>query len=322
MLKETLSVVTGGAGFIGSHLVRSLLRRGGRTRIIDSFLTGKEENIADILELYGDQCTVIREDIREEGVLREAFDGADAVFHQAAITSVQRSVDDPVETNSVNVGGTVKVLWAARQAGVRKVIFATSTAVYGNSPELPKREDMHPDPMSPYAASKYAGEMFSAIFSEIYGLDTVGLRYFNVFGPHQDPRSEYAAVIPRFITRMLAGERPVIYGDGEQSRDFVFVEDVVAANLAAADSEVKRAIINIWTGESWTLNRLVENLNEILRSNLEPVYEPPRQGEVRHSEADVSLAGKSIGFTPAIPFAEGLRRTVEWFQKRALGEGH
>jgi UDP-glucose 4-epimerase len=321
-VKETVNVVTGGAGFIGSHLCRSLLRRGGKVRVIDTFLTGKEENLSDILDLYGDQCEVIREDIRQEGVLPRAFSGADTVFHQAAITSVQRSVDNPVETNSVNVGGTVKVLWAAQQAGVRKVVFATSTSVYGDSPELPKKEEMDPDPLSPYAASKYAGEVFSAVFSKIYGLQTVALRYFNVFGPHQDPNSEYAAVIPRFITRMLAGDRPVVYGDGEQSRDFVFVEDVVAANLAAADSEVRHAVINIGTGESWTLNRLVEILNETLHTSLEPVYQPPRQGEVRHSEADVSLARKLIGFTPTIPFAEGLRRTVEWFQKRALEEGH
>jgi UDP-glucose 4-epimerase len=321
-VNETVNVVTGGAGFIGSHLCRSLLRRGGRVRVIDNYLTGKEENLSDILELYGDQFEVIREDIREEKVLQRVFAGADTVFHEAAITSVQRSVDDPVETNSVNVGGTVKVLWAARQAGVRKVVFATSTSVYGNSPELPKREEMHPAPMSPYAASKYANEVFAHIFSDIYDIQTVGLRYFNVFGPRQDPNSEYAAVIPKFISRMLAGDRPLIYGDGEQSRDFVFVEDVVAANLAAADSDIKHAVVNVGTGESWTLNRLVESLNEILRTNLEPFYEPPRLGEVRHSEADVSLARKAIGFTPVIPFTEGLRQTVEWFQKRALGEGH
>ncbi|MDA2938543.1 SDR family oxidoreductase [Acidobacteria bacterium AH-259-A15] len=317
-MKETFDVVTGGAGFIGSHLCRALLRRGRSVRIVDDFSTGKWENLADLQQQYPGQCEISQQDIHCLEGLRKIFDRADTVYHQAAMTSVQKSTEDPLACNRVNVEGTLKVLVAARDAGVKTMIFATSTAVYGDSEVIPKREKMKAHPISPYGVSKYVGELYCRIFSEIYHLPTLGLRYFNVFGPHQDPESEYAAVIPRFISRMLAGERPIIFGDGEQSRDFVFVEDVVWANLLAAQSEVQGISLNIAYGQRITLNQLAEILNQILGQKLEPIYQSARIGDVRHSEADISQARKLIGFKPDTSFQEGLRQTVEWFQKRAL----
>lgn len=315
MTEDTFDIVTGGAGFIGSNVSRALLRRGRRVRVIDNFSTGKRGHVAGICRESAGRVEVIEQDIRDLQKLRKWFEGVDTVFHQAAVPSVQKSVDDPLESDSANIRGTLHVLIAARDAGARKVIFAASSAAYGNSEVLPKQEEMKPDPLSPYAVSKYTGELYCKVFSEIYRLPTLGLRYFNVFGPYQDPQSEYAAVIPRFISRMLLGLRPVIYGDGEQSRDFTFIDNVVSANLLAAQSPASGLTVNIACGERFTLNQLVRELNSILGTNLEPIYEPARLGDVRHSQADIGLAGKTIGFCPEVSFQEGLRRTVEWFGK-------
>lgn len=312
-------VVTGGAGFIGSHLCRALLRQGRSVRILDNFSTGTRENLEQIQEQHPDQCEVYQQDIRELSELKKLFKKAGTIYHQAAITSVQKSVEDPLGCNSVNVEGTLKVLVAAKDAGVQKVIFASSTSVYGDSERLPKKEEMKPEPISPYAVTKYVGELYCKIFSEIHELPTLALRYFNVFGPNQDPKSEYAAVVPRFISRTLIGESPIIYGDGEQSRDFIFVEDVVAANLLAAASDVQGAHLNIACGQAVTVNEVARMINGILGLELEPIYEPARLGDVRRSEADISQASKLIGFNPKFSLRNGLGKTVEWFQKKNRG---
>lgn len=310
-MNNGIDAVIGGAGFIGSHISRRLLAEGRRVRIIDNFSTGKKSNIADL----AGRCEVLEVDIRNESALDEALQGVEFVFHQGALPSVARSIENPSESNSVNVQGTLNVLLSARKSGVRKVVFASSSSVYGNSPTLPKIEDMKANPLSPYALTKYSGELYCKIFSEIYGLPTVSLRYFNVFGPFQDPKSEYAAVIPRFITRMLAGQAPIVFGDGEQSRDFTFIENVVKANLLAARSSASGIAVNIACGGRFTLNQLIENLKVIIGCGAEPLYQDPRPGDVRHSEAAIELAGEMIGYRPAVPFLEGLERTVQWFQK-------
>ncbi|MDA2933067.1 SDR family oxidoreductase [Acidobacteria bacterium AH-259-D05] len=315
---NSFDVVTGGAGFIGSHICRALLKQGHSVRVVDNFSTGRRENLAQVQERYPDQCEIHRQDIRQLEELKKLFQGAGTVYHQAAMTSVQKSVEDPLDCNSVNVEGTLKVLLAARDAAVKKVIFASSTAVYGDSEVLPKHEEMKPDPISPYAVTKYMGEVYCNIFSEIYQLSTLSLRYFNVFGPNQDPESEYAAVIPRFITRALSEKPPIIYGDGEQSRDFIFVDEVVAANLMAAESQVQGLSLNIACGQRFTLNQLVKILSDIMGRELKPEYQAPRPAEVRHSVADIALAGKMIGFQPRSSFSQGLRQTVEWFQEKGL----
>jgi nucleoside-diphosphate-sugar epimerase len=312
--KSRISVVTGGAGFIGSHLCEKLLERGDRVRIIDNFSSGKASNVSALRGLHPGRLEIFEADIRDRSLVEEIMAGADFVFHQAAVVSVQKSVDDPIETDSVNVGGTVKVLEAARRARVRKVVMASSTAVYGNSEELPKRENMPVQPLSPYAASKYSAEMYGAVFSTLYNLPVVCLRYFNVFGPRQDPASEYAAVVSKFIDRLLAGQPPVIRGDGEQTRDFVFVTDVVRANLLAAEGPASGVSLNIASGERYSLNSLVLILNELLGGGTEPVYAPARLGEVRHSQADVSSALAILGYQPKVSLREGLQRTIEWFR--------
>lgn len=314
-----MDIVTGGAGFIGSHLSEFLLRRGRRVRIVDNFSTGKKTNVAPLLEEFPGHCAVHDQDISNLEELKRLFDGAEIVYHQAAMTSVPQSVEDPLGCNRTNTVGTLKVLWAAREAGARKVVFASSTAVYGDSEVLPKREDMEIDPVSPYAATKYMGEVYCRLFSRMYNVPTLALRYFNVFGPRQDPQSQYAAVIPRFIARMLAGEQPTIYGDGEQSRDFVFVEDVVTANVLAAESKAHGTAVNIAYGQRFTLNQLVEMLGKSLGRSFKPIYEAPRAGDIRHSEADVSRARELLGFRPKISLPEGLERTGEWFRKQLKG---
>ncbi|MEE8348848.1 MAG: SDR family oxidoreductase [Acidobacteriota bacterium] len=317
-MENATDVVTGGAGFIGSHLSQALVQQGRQVRVVDNFSTGRLENLADLLSQYPDQCQVYRQDIRQLDELKRVFEGVATVYHQAALTSVQQSVEDPLEYNSVNVEGTLKVLLAARDAGVQKVVFATSTAVYGNSEILPKHEGMTVEPVSPYAVTKYLGEVYGQVFSDIYQLPTLGLRYFNVFGPRQDPQSDYAAVVPRFITRALSGKDPIIFGDGEQSRDFIFVEDVVAANLKAAQSEVGGKSLNVACGQPFTLNQLVEVLGSIVGRRLNVDYQSARPAEVRHSVADVSQAREFIGFEAAISLADGLGRTVRWFQEQGL----
>lgn len=317
---QVFDVVTGGAGFIGSHLCRALLARGRRVVAIDNFSSGKLENIRALSRDPEGNFRYIDHDIRSGDNLSETFQGAETVYHHAARPSVQRSVEDPLTANSVNVEGTLRVLVAARDAGVAKVVFASSSSVYGDSDVLPKVEEMVPAPLSPYALTKYVGERYCKIFTQIYGLPTISLRYFNVFGPRQDPKSEYSAVIPRMVTRMLTGQRPIIYGDGEQSRDFTFVENVVRANLAAAAADAEGISVNIACGARYTLNQLVETLNQLMGTCLEAVYKAPRLGDVRHSEAGISRANEAIRFKPSISFPEGLQRTVDWFRERAHKE--
>ena len=308
----TRYLVTGGAGFIGSHIVDELVRHDEQVRVLDNFSTGKRENIAHNLE----SIEVTEGDLRDLATVREAIAEVDYVFHLGAIPSVSLSVADPIACNAANVTGTLNVLVAARDEGVRRVIYSSSTAVYGNDPTLPKREDMLTNPISPYAVSKLAGENYCLAFHEVYGLLTIALRYFNVFGPRQDPASQYAAVIPKFITRMLQGLPPVVYGDGLQSRDFVYVENVVAANLLACESQagVGQAL-NVACGEERTLIELIDELNEILGTALEPTFTEPQPGDVRHSLASVE-AFQAIGYGVDVPFHEGLAKTVDWYREQ------
>lgn len=303
-------VVTGGAGFIGSNLAEALVEGGYDVVVVDDLSTGRIENLHTLRE----RLELVRGSITNLELLRDVLKGATCVFHQAAIPSVQRSVESPLATNEANVNGTLKVLIAARDCGVEKVVYASSSSVYGDTPELPKREDMVPEPLSPYAVSKLAGEHYCEVFSEVYGLKTVCLRYFNVYGPRQDPTSQYAAVIPSFITRVLDGKPPVIYGDGEQTRDFTFVKDVVRANILAM--ERGEGVLNIACGRRVSINELAHKVMEIVGVELEPIYESPRQGDVRHSLADISRAKAELGYEPAYDLVEGLKETMKWFQKK------
>lgn len=308
-----LYLVTGGAGFIGSHLVEELIKRGERVRVIDNLSTGRKENIEPFLS----EIEFIEGDIRDLGLVRKVMDGVGYVLHQAAVPSVPRSVRDPLATNSANVDGTLNVLIAARDAGVKRVVYASSSSVYGDTPVLPKHEGMKPEPRSTYAVSKLVGEFYCQVFYHVYGLETVALRYFNVFGPHQDPKSEYAAVVPKFITALLHGEPPVIFGDGEQSRDFTYVSNIVEANLLAAKAEqVAGEVFNIACGERITINELARLLIEIIgvSCHLQPKYAPPRPGDVRHSLADVSKARELLGYKVKVDIREGLERAVEWYR--------
>jgi len=307
-------LVTGGAGFIGSNIVEALVRRGDTVVVLDNFSTGKREN----LQGFRDRLTVIEGSITDLPSVRRAAEGCDFVFHQAALASVQRSVDDPLTSNEVNVKGTLNVLVAARDAGVKRLVYAASSSAYGDTEVLPKREDMPGRPMSPYAIQKWVGEHYCRVFSSLYNLDTVALRYFNVFGPRQDPNSDYAAVIPIFVTRLLAGTEPTIYGDGEQSRDFTFIENVVDANLRACEGAPKRGeVVNVACGSRFTLNEIFQQICDLLRVKKEPRYAPARQGDVRHSMADISRAKVVLGFEPKVDFSTGLRRTVEWYRSTA-----
>lgn len=304
-------LVTGGGGFIGNNLVRRLLERGDEVRVLDNFSTGKRENIGDIV----DRIALIEGDIRSYHIVREAVDGIDVIFHLAALPSVPRSVKDPITTHEVGVNGMLNVLQAARDCSVSRVIFASSSSVYGDTPTLPKHEGMIPAPLSPYAVSKVTGEYYCQVFFRLYGLETVALRYFNIFGPRQDPTSQYSAVIPKFIEMMRRGERPTIYGDGEQSRDFTFVENVIHANLIAATAEtgVAGGVFNAACHDQVTLNGLVRALNEELGTSIEPIYAEPRLGDVKHSFAAIDKFRDAAGYEPLVPFEEGIARTVAWF---------
>lgn len=313
-LSRELDVVTGGAGFIGSHLVRGLLERGRSVRVVDNLSTGRRENLADLETAYPGRFELLEADIRDRDGLDALFEGSSTVFHLAAMVSVQKSVEDPGLCHDVNVTGTLNVFRAARRIGARKVVFASTCAVYGDDPELPKRESMRASPQSPYAAGKYMAEVYAALFGDLYGFPIVGLRYFNVFGPRQDPASDYAAVIPKFITRMLSGRTPIIFGDGEQTRDFIYVENVVQANIEAAEMAQAGAVMNIGTGRSYSLNELVTILNSVVKTTWQPEYRDARMGDVRHSRADVGLAKQLIGFVPRVSFEEGLRKTVDSFR--------
>ncbi|NJD61127.1 MAG: SDR family oxidoreductase [Deltaproteobacteria bacterium] len=309
-------LVTGGAGFIGSNLAEALLAAGHRVRVLDNFLTGKMQNLAGFAERFGGSFELVEGDLRDLAMTRKAADGVDFVLHQGALPSVPRSVADPVLSNGINVGGTVNLLVAARDAGVRRVVFAASSSAYGDTPELPKRESMTPRPKSPYAAQKLAGEHYMRIFFEVYGLETISLRYFNVFGPRQDPASTYAAVIPRFITSVLTGKAPTVYGDGLQTRDFTFIDNVVDANLRAcsAPREACGKVFNIACGERISLLDILEVVYGLAACRVTPAFEPARQGDVRDSLADISMAKDQLGYSPKVPFPDGLSRTFNFFK--------
>jgi nucleoside-diphosphate-sugar epimerase len=300
--------VTGGAGFIGSHLAQHLLADGFPVRVLDNFATGRRSN----LRVLSEDAEIVEGDIQSYERVSRAVAGCEAVLHQAALPSVPRSIQDPLTSNATNVIGTLNVLLAARDQGVRRVVLASSSSVYGASPKLPKREDDPALPISPYASAKLAGESYARSFHNVYGLETVMLRYFNVFGPRQDPSSAYAAVIPSFITRLAAGESPVIYGDGEQSRDFTYIENVVQANRRALEArDVAGEVFNIACGDRVTLNRLLAELQTIVGADVPAAYAAPRPGEVRHSLADISRARERLGYEPTVGLTDGLRRTVE-----------
>lgn len=308
----SVHLVTGGAGFIGSHLVRSLVADGLPVRVLDDFSTGQRRNLADV----ADRVEVTEGSICDAAAVRSAMRGVETVFHLAARSSVPRSVEQPRETNETNVNGTLNLLLAARDAGVRRFVYSSSSSAYGETPKLPKIETDAPAPISPYAVSKLAAEHYCTCFAKVYGLATVSLRYFNVFGPRQDPNSPYAAVIPAFLSRMVRGQRPVIFGDGEQSRDFCYIDNVVAANRLAARAEgLSGAAVNIACGERTTLNEIVGRINDLLGTRLEPEYREPRPGDVRHSLADIDAAKRVLGFRPQVMFGEGLRRTLEWYRQ-------
>jgi len=303
-------VVTGGAGFIGSNIVTDLVKNDNEVVVLDNLSTGFVKNMSDVM----DTIRFVEGDIRSLDLLEKTFQDVDYVIHQAALPSVPRSVKDPISSNQNNIDGTLNVLIAARDVGVKRVVYASSSSAYGNSPTLPKREDIKPEPLSPYAVTKLVGEYYCKVFYDIYGLETVSLRYFNVFGPHQDPKSQYAAVIPKFITAMLKDEKPVIFGDGTQSRDFTYVQNNVEANLlACVAKEAAGKVFNIACGERITLNDLVDMLNRILGSDIAPIYANPRQGDVKHSLADISSAKDFLGFEPKYSFEVGLKKTAEWF---------
>jgi nucleoside-diphosphate-sugar epimerase len=307
-------LVTGGGGFIGSHLVERLVTDGHDVRVLDNFATGKRENLLE----WADQVELVEGDMRSYERVHTAVRGCELVLHQAALPSVPRSVQDPLTSSEVNITGTLNVLLAARDEGVRRVVFASSSSIYGANPELPKREDLIPLPMSPYAVAKLAGEGYCRSFHEVFGIETVALRYFNVFGPRQDPLSQYAAVIPNFITALLAGDQPVVYGDGEQSRDFTYVENVVEANLLAMSADgVAGKVFNVAAGERTTLNRLLDHLGALIGRAPDARYDPARLGDVRHSEADIGRARRELGYSPSISPLEGLRRTLAWYEGRA-----
>lgn len=306
-------IVTGGAGFIGSHIVEAIAGTHDVV-VIDNFSSGKEEN----LSRFSDTVQCIRGSITDLPLLRDACSGSDGIFHLGAIASVVRSVEDPSATHQTNLTGTLNVLMAARDCGVKKVVFSSSSAVYGDEPTLPKREDMPPVPLSPYAVSKLSGEYYCRVFHELFGVRTVSLRYFNVYGPRQDPRSEYAAVIPKFITRLLHHQAPLIFGDGKQTRDFVYVRDVVQANLLAMQGSAT-GIFNIGSGESLDLNTLAHTLGEIMEENIPPIYEKPRSGDIRDSVSDITAAKKSLGYRTTYPLRQGLAETIAWFRHPTFG---
>jgi len=304
-------VVTGGAGFIGSNLVRALLGE-NEVIVIDDLSTGNLENIRDIID---DQSIMfVKGSVTDLDLLQETFKNVDYVFHEAAIPSVPRSVKDPIKSNYANVNGTLNVLVAARDNVVEKVVYASSSSAYGDTPVLPKKEDMKPTPLSPYAVSKLVGEYYCQVFAEVYRLSTVSLRYFNVYGPWQDPASEYAAVIPRFISRVLNGESPVIFGDGSQTRDFTFVRDAVNANILAAKSTAT-GVFNIAGGRRISINELAQLVMRIIGKDIDVVYDDPQPGDIMHSLADISKAKEELGYEPGFDLTKGLEETLKWFQK-------
>ena len=303
-------LVTGGAGFIGSNIVKFLIENGHSVRVLDNFATGLRSN----LEPFKDDFELVEGDIRDFWTVAKATRGIDCILHQAALPSISRSIDNPLTTTEVNINGTLNLLEAARFNEVRRFVYASSSSVYGDSPVMPKEEQMKPLPKSPYAITKLAGEEYCINFHALYGLETVALRYFNVFGPRQNPFSQYAAVIPKFIKMLRAGQRPTIYGDGSVSRDFTYIDNIVRANILACESKTAVGhIINVACGKAYTLNELVQKLTRILGVNIDPLYGPAKKGEVLHSLADIKKAQALLGYEPTVAFEEGLKRAVEWF---------
>lgn len=308
-------LVTGGAGFIGSNICRRLVQQGAFVRVLDNLSTGKKSNLADILG----SIEFVEGDMGDEATARRCMEGIDIVLHQGALPSVPRSVEDPAATHRHCVDATFTLLLAARDARIKRFVYAASSSAYGDSPTLPKLESMTPNPLSPYAAAKLFGEYYCSVFSKVFGLETICLRYFNVFGPYQNPKSQYAAAIPAFVTSILNDRPPTIYGDGEQSRDFTYVQNVVEANLLAAHApKTSGQVVNIACGYRVTLNQVIEWINRILGKNIQPIYAPPRAGDVRHSLADIQKAQELIGYKPIVSFEEGLRRSIEWYKQNLL----
>jgi nucleoside-diphosphate-sugar epimerase len=308
-------LVTGGAGFIGSNICRRLITQDCFVRVIDNLLTGKKENLAGIVE----KIDFIQADMGNYEVARAAMKDVDVVLHQGALPSVPRSVADPAATHKHCANATLNLLLAARDAGIKRFVYAASSSAYGDMPTLPKIETMQSNPLSPYAAAKLAGEYYCTVFCKVFGLETISLRYFNVFGPHQDPTSQYAAAIPAFVTAMLKNASPTVYGDGGQSRDFTYVDNVVESNLLAA--RVKKAcgeVINIACGRAVTINEVINIINELLGKNIRPRYDPPRPGDVKHSLADIALAEKTIGYKPVVFFADGLQKSIDWYRDNLI----
>jgi nucleoside-diphosphate-sugar epimerase len=306
------ALVTGGAGFIGSHIASALASDGMRVRVLDDLSTGHRENIDEI----GGDVDFIQGSVADEELLNKALENVELVFHEAAIPSVPRSVEAPRQTHIASVDGTFSLLVAARDRGVRRVVYAASSSAYGEQPTLPKSEEMRPDPLSPYAVAKLVGEYYCRAFTRVYGLETVSLRYFNVFGPRQDPGSQYSGVVSRFISSLLSNERPVIYGDGEQSRDFTYIDNVVFANLNACSAkEASGKVINVANGQRITLNQLLAELKELTgKQNVTAEYLEPRVGDVRHSLADITMAREFLGYESKIDLREGLQRTIDWWK--------
>ncbi len=306
----SLYLVTGGAGFIGSNIVEELLKRGEKVRVLDNFSTGKRDNIVPFLS----QIELVEGDVRSYHIVREAVEGVEFILHQAALPSVPRSVKDPLTSNEVNVVGTLNILNAAKDARVRRIVYASSSSIYGDLETLPKTEEMLPKPLSPYAVSKLAGEKYCQVFTRLYGLETVCLRYFNVFGPKQDPTSQYSAVIPKFIRAIKSDQSPVVYGDGEQSRDFTFVDNVVEANLLACQQgheELSGEVFNVACGKRISINLLISTINSLLNKQVKAEYAAPRQGDVKHSLANIGKAQQFLGYKVLVDFKEGMKRVIE-----------
>ncbi|MBN2570804.1 MAG: SDR family oxidoreductase [Ignavibacteriales bacterium] len=309
-MKNKNCLVTGGVGFIGSHIAEKLVELGHKVRVLDNLSTGKIENINS----FKNEIEFIEGDIRDYSTVKNALKNIEVVFHLAALPSVPRSIENPLLTNDVNVNGTLNILNAMREDGVKRMVFSSSSSVYGDTPTLPKREDMTPSPLSPYAVSKLTGEYYCKVFANLYNLEIISLRYFNVFGPRQDPNSEYAAVIPKFIKLMLQNKRPTIYGDGTQSRDFTYISNVVYGNLLAGTYEKSNGqVFNCACHQRVTLNELVDKINEILNNNIQPIYERHRVGDIEHSFADIGAIKKSMNYEPLMIFYEGLKKTINSF---------